>query len=87
MWPFKCKPAETKPKPKPEPEMINFRADDDCYKRAENLWRVMGFVNDRFGNIPQMAYWLTVYRDWDREAGASETEVDDGQTDKLRKRK
>lgn len=87
MWPFKCKPDETKPEPKPDPKMVTFNANDDCYKRAENLWRVIGMANDRFGAIPQIAYYLTLYRDWDRKAGAQELETDDGKTDELRKRK
>lgn len=64
MWPFK---KRAKPEPR-KPERITFRSDDNMYKRAENIWYALGFANDRLGAIPQIAGWLSMYRDWDRES-------------------
>lgn len=58
------------PPPKPEKPPIEFRSDDDMYKRAENIWRAIGFANDRFGAIPQIAGYLSMYRDWDKHQGS-----------------
>lgn len=52
------------PPPELVPEIV-FRPDDDMMKRASNIWRALGFVNDRFGSIPQIAGYLSMYRDWD----------------------
>jgi hypothetical protein len=88
MWPFRRSSViQNQHKPKSDPERITFHRDDDCYKRAENIWKALGFVNDRFGAIPQMAYYLTMYRDWDRDVGAEEMEEANGSPGKLRKRK
>ena len=53
------------PPPPPEREPITFRGDDSMHKRAENIWYALGFVNDRMGSIPQIAGYLSMYRDWD----------------------
>lgn len=68
MWPFKPKP----PTPKAEPQeiVVVFHANDDMHKRAENIWRGLGFANDRFNAIPQIAGWLSMYREWDRKIAA-----------------
>lgn len=73
MWPFKSAGvAGTKLKPEPEP--IAFRADDIPMRRARKIWQAIGFANDRFGSIPQIAGYLAMYRDWDR--AAAENNVD-----------
>lgn len=54
------------PKPQPRPP-IKFSADDDMFKRAENIWYALGFVNDRNGMVAQIAGYLSMYRDWDQQ--------------------
>ena len=51
---------------------IQFRADDIPLKRAEKIWHVLGFANDRMGAIPAIAGYLAMYRDWDREAAGKQ---------------
>jgi len=46
-------------------EQIEFRGDDDALQRARNIWRSLGFVNDRFGATERMAWWLEWYRQCD----------------------
>lgn len=72
MWPFK---KDKMPEAKPEPQKIVFSSDDSMYRRAENIWYALGFVNDRVGAVPQIAGWLSMYRDWDREVAAKRTDA------------
>lgn len=51
-----------------QPDVIHWQATDDMHQRAANIWRSLGFVNDRLGAVPQIAAWLGQYRDWDRQA-------------------
>mgnify|MGYP001583607829 FL=1 len=64
MWPFRSAPEPSTPEAKPP---IEFRADDSMFKRAENIWYALGFINDRMGAVPQIAGYLSMYRDWDRD--------------------
>ena len=49
-------------------EMITFSSDDIPMTRARNIWYALGFANDRFNAIPQIAGYLAQYREWDRMA-------------------
>lgn len=67
-WWFRPFVAKTKTPPEAEKaseRTIVFRDNDNMYQRAENIWYGLGFVNDHLGEIPRIAYWLTMYRDWD----------------------
>lgn len=48
--------------PHNEPEVINLSATDDVWQRAAKIWRLIGFVNDRFGAVPCMASLLADYQ-------------------------
>ena len=56
-----------KTKAAPEQARIEFRSDDNMHQRAEKIWYALGFVNDRGDNIPKIAGWLHMYREWDNE--------------------
>lgn len=60
-----CK-HEQKPE-EPAREPITFRKDDNMMLRAEKIWYALGFANDRMNAIPQIAGYLSMYRDWDNQ--------------------
>jgi hypothetical protein len=64
-WTKKPAPKAAAPAPLPP---IEFRASDDIITRAENIYRAIGFHNDRFGMVAQIAGYLSMYADWDRKA-------------------
>lgn len=57
----------------PEDIKIEFRSDDSMHQRAEKIWYALGMANDRFGAIPQIAGWLSMYRDWDQRRAKYES--------------
>ena len=44
---------------------IKFSADDSSFTRAGNIWKALGFCNDGMNAIPQIAGWLSMYKEWD----------------------
>jgi hypothetical protein len=48
-----------------KPQRIDFRWDDTMHQRAANIWRALGFANDPMNAIPQIAGWLSMYKEWD----------------------
>lgn len=69
-WPWKKNLATEGNPPREAPRQIEFRPDDNMFQRAENIWAALGFVNDRFGAVPQIAGYLSMYRDWDKQQEA-----------------
>jgi len=63
IWPFKKKTIEEKKKE----YMIEFRSDDPLRIRAENIWKALGFINDRNDSILKLTEYLSMYRQWDIE--------------------
>lgn len=62
MWPFVTqKDYVTKPEEPP----VTLSSDDTMEERARKIWYLIGFVNDRHGAIPLIAYYLTLYKDLD----------------------
>jgi hypothetical protein len=66
-WARKVREIATLP-PQPEPQTIILSHIDPPLERARKIWMLMGFVNDRFGSVPQMAAYLSHYRDLDSAA-------------------
>lgn len=60
MWPFATQKIELRKEPKPP---VTLSSDDTMEERARKIWYLIGFVNDRHGAIPQIAYYLTLYKD------------------------
>lgn len=49
----------------PDKRTITFRADDNTWKRAENIYHGMGFCNDPGGMVAKIAGFLSMYKEWD----------------------
>ena len=62
---FWRKKQEAVPPPTGGPERVELRADDPPLVRADKIWRLLGFANDRAGMVPQMAAYLSAYQDLD----------------------
>ena len=64
------KPKETQKKS--EPEMITFSQADNCFERAEKLFRAINFY-DRGMLSNHMARGIQIYMDLDKQALESDT--------------
>jgi hypothetical protein len=62
---FRKKHAEHQPAP-PQRIQIEFRPTDDFPTRARNIWRALGFANDRLGHVPHISALLEMYAAWDK---------------------
>lgn len=67
---FKCKQKIIKVEPDEDnlPRMTTINQKDTFVERARNIWQHLGFVNDRFGAIPEIANVLEHYARLDRVA-------------------
>ena len=63
---FWCK-KKGPPRPQPNPELMVLRADDPMLNRAEKIWKLLGFANDRLGMISSLAGYMSAYRDLDEQ--------------------
>lgn len=50
-----------------EERRVTLSSDDNMLQRAEKIWALMGFANDRLGMVTKLAAYLGAYRDLDRQ--------------------